>query len=95
MADFWGWQKQRVALKDDDRGLNLVLINTPKGKTLFKSVMNDLIAFEVNNDSYLQPNLKHPTPIHPFRDLMETDYIKKDLNMCSFTTMILLRLPIG
>lgn len=32
LADFWGWQKQRVALKDDDRGLNLVLINTPKVK---------------------------------------------------------------
>ena len=84
LADFWGWQKQRVALKDDDRGLNLVLINTPKGKTLFKSVMNDLIAFEVNNDSYLQPNLKHPTPIHPFRDLMETDYIKKGFKYVFF-----------
>ncbi len=84
LADFWGWQKQGVTLKDDDKGLNLVLINTPKGEMLFKTVMNDLIAFKVNDDSYLQPNLKHPTPIHPFRDQMEMDYIKKSFEYVFF-----------
>lgn len=46
--------------------------------------MNDLIAFKVNNDSYLQPNLKHPTPIHPFRDLMEKDYINNGFEYVFF-----------
>lgn len=77
IADFWGWEKQNTNLNRDNRGLNLVLINTNKGWEVFNGIKSVLEYFTANNDSYLQPNLCHPTPNHPYRDVFEEDYKNK------------------
>ena len=77
IADFWGWQKQDSNINSDDKGLNLVLVNTPKGKELFEAIKERLIVIDASPEAYMQPNLKHPSRIHKKRIRFEMDYIKK------------------
>lgn len=76
IADFWGWEKQNSTVNSDDKGINLVLINSLKGKHLFEAIKQDLIHFSAELDAYLQPNLKHPSKIHKKRSKFEFDYQK-------------------
>lgn len=75
IADFWGWQKVNNEFNADDKGVSLVLVNTDKGKEWFEAVKEDIIYIESNTTDCLQPNLQHPTAIHPKRDNFERDYI--------------------
>ena len=77
IADFWGWQKQDSNINSDGKGLNLVLVNTPKGKELFEAIKERLIVIDASPEAYMQPNLKHPSRIHKKRKKFEMDYIKK------------------
>jgi hypothetical protein len=76
IADFWGWEKVDKDFNTDDKGVSLVLVNTPKGEEWFESVKNDVNYIESNTTDCLQPNLQHPTIIHPQRDDFEMDYQK-------------------
>ena len=42
IADFWGWEKTNPTFNADDKGLSLVLCNTPKGELLFDAVKDRL-----------------------------------------------------
>lgn len=77
IADFWGWQKQDANINSDDKGLNLVLVNTPKGQTLFEKIIDNLYVISASPTAYLQPNLKAPTQIHRKRLRFERDYVRK------------------
>lgn len=77
IADFWGWDRQGIELNRDDKGLNLVLLNTEKGIQFLEKIKNNLILFDADKECYLQPNLCRPTEAHPFRNIFEQDYIKK------------------
>ena len=77
IADFWGWEKTDSTINADDKGVSLVLSNTEKGEKLFEVVKNrmDVVPAEVAN--CLQPNLQHPSEIHPKRMDFEHDYTRK------------------
>lgn len=77
ISDFWGWDKANIPINDDNKGLNLLLINTTIGERIFNQIRNELICYKITDDSYKQPNLCYPTKMHPYRDLMEQDYSKK------------------
>lgn len=77
LADFWGWEKTDSNFNADDKGVNLVLINTEKGRRLFEAVQNDLNVIPVAMENCLQPNLQHPSVIHSKRDKFERDYVEK------------------
>lgn len=77
LADFWGWQNNVPGMNDDDKGVSLVLVNTEKGRELFDSIKTKLDAREVKMENSLQPNLQHPSIIHPKRMQFEKDYIAK------------------
>ena len=77
LADFWGWEKAVPGFNDDDKGVNLVILNTEKGKLLFEKVSKGLEVKKVNIDDCLQPNLQHPSIIHPKRMKFEDDYKRK------------------
>lgn len=89
LADFWGWEKTAPHLNEDDRGVSLVLLNTPKGLALFDTIREklDTIPAELNN--IMQPNLQHPSVIHPNRMRFEEDYIKHGFKyvMCKYGDM--------
>ena len=76
IADFWGWEKIGSAINQDNKGVNLVLINTEKGREIFAMIKNRLEVVEATPDAYMQPNLKRPTPMHRERVRLEKDYQK-------------------
>lgn len=77
IADFWGWEKTNQEINVDDKGLNLVLINTKKGQDLWNSVQNDMFCFSAKLEDCMQPNLQKPTRIHRYRMKFEKDYSEK------------------
>lgn len=77
LADFWGWEKSVPGFNDDDKGVSLILCNTEKGKQLFEAVKQDMDVVPVKLEDCLQPNLQHPSIIHPKRMAFECDYQRK------------------
>ena len=76
IADFWGWEKTDPDINKDNKGVSLVLVNTPKGREIFEAVKDKLDTIPANLENCLQPNLQHPSVIHPKRMDFERDYIK-------------------
>ena len=76
LADFWGWQNLDKNFNADDKGVSLVLLNTGKGLHLFENVKPQLDVREADTKVCLQPNLLHPSEIHPLRQTLEEDYAK-------------------
>lgn len=77
LADFWGWEKNVPEMNKDDKGISLVIVNTSKGWSLLESVKESLLTKEVDIKNCMQPNLQHPSYIHPCRMTFEKDYQKK------------------
>lgn len=77
VADFWGWEKSVPGFNDDNKGVSLILCNTEKGKQFFEAVKQDMNVVPVKLENCLQPNLQHPTIIHPKRMSFERDYQRK------------------
>lgn len=77
IADFWGWEKTDPNFNIDDKGVSLILINTEKGRQLFKSASKDLNTIPAKLENCLQPNLLYPSKIHPDRIKFEQDYQDK------------------
>lgn len=77
LADFWGWEEAVPGFNDDDKGVSLVLCNTPKGRVLFETIKSKLDAIEVPVEKCLQPNLQHPSAIHLKRLEFENAYSKR------------------
>jgi coenzyme F420-reducing hydrogenase beta subunit len=76
IADFWGVEKSMPDF-DDNIGISLVLINSPKGQQLFESVSKDLYYRESNTIDCLQHNLHSPSQPSPRRNKFWQDYKNK------------------
>ena len=74
LADFWGWEKTDPNINKDDKGVSLVLVNTEKGQLLFNAIKDKLEVIPTDINKCLQPNLQHPSIIHPNRKKFEVDY---------------------
>lgn len=74
LADFWGIEKVSAEFNADNKGVSLVLINTPKGKDIFEAVNSDLVYLESNITDCLQPNLQHPSIFSIKREAFWRDY---------------------
>lgn len=77
IADFWGWEKTDSEFNKDNKGVSLVLVNTEKGRSLFEEANKDLDIIPAKMEDCLQPNLRHPSVIHPKRMMFERDYQRK------------------
>lgn len=77
IADFWGWEKTDPNINTDDKGVSLILINTKKGNMIFDSIKSQMITIPAKLEDCLQPNLQHPSAIHPKRMQFEHDYQRK------------------
>ena len=84
IADFWGWEKTDQDFNADNKGISLVLLNTEKGRKLFEAVKDRMDTFPANLEDCLQPNMEHPSEIHPQRDLFEKEYAKKGFKYVYF-----------
>ena len=43
LGDFWGYLSESMALLNDNKGINLVLVNSPKGRWLFEKIKNNMV----------------------------------------------------
>lgn len=77
IGDFWGWEKTDPNINTDDKGVSLILINTKKGSMIFDSIKSQMITIPAKLEDCLQPNLQHPSAIHPKRMQFEHDYQQK------------------
>ena len=77
ISDFWGVEKSNPEFGADNKGVSLILVNTPKGREIFDAVKHNLNYFPAKLDDCLQPNLIRPTLEHPQRDRFERDYARK------------------
>ena len=74
IADFWGWEKTDPNINKDDKGVSLILVNTEKGREIFDAVKDRMTVIPAKLEDCLQPNLQHPSVIHPKRMKFEQDY---------------------
>lgn len=77
IADFWGWEKTNPVFNADNKGVSLVLLNTEKGHKLFEDVQDRMNTIPAELDKCLQPNMQHPTEMHPLSDNFYVDYAQK------------------
>ena len=76
IGDFWGWNKNRAEF-NDDKGVSLVLINTPKGSFVFEKAKHIIYYIESNTAECLQPQLRTPIVLNPRRNEFIADYKKR------------------
>lgn len=74
LADFWGWEKTDTTINADDKGLSLVLVNTPKGKSVLDQTKDSFECISPRLEDCMQPNLKHPTALNPLSGRFRKDY---------------------
>lgn len=77
IADYWGWEKTAPDMNKDDKGVSLVLVNTEKGRELFDKIKDRMTVVPARLEDCMQPNLQHPSVIHPKRMEFERDYQRK------------------
>lgn len=78
LGDYWGWEKTDPNFNKDDKGVSLILINTPRGQEIFDKIQDRIIVIPAKLEDCLQPNLQHPTAIHPRRMDFERDYVRRN-----------------
>ena len=74
IGDYWGVEKYHPEL-DDDRGISLVMINTPKGHRFLQNVKNCQVV-PVAEEECMQPNLKAPAEDFGEQDVFWRTYRK-------------------
>ena len=60
IGDFWGIENVNSGF-NDNKGVSLVLINSEKGNIIFNQIYDSRDKIEINDRSFLQPNLICPT----------------------------------
>lgn len=76
IGDFWGVEKIIPEI-DDNKGISLVLINTPKGKEIYDKIRDELEEWEIEIKDCLQPNLIKPTKMPDKREEFWQNYFEK------------------
>ncbi len=74
VGDFWGIGDIRPDWKADDRGVSLVLVNTPAGAKAFDSVKDEFEYFSTDREGCIQEQLTVAEPLHPWKDRWERKY---------------------
>lgn len=77
LADFWGWEKNAPDFNKDNKGVSLLLINSPKGYDIFNQAKKDMNTQEMKLENCIQTRMQTPAQIHPKRDKFEIDYQRK------------------
>ena len=76
IADFWGIEKS-IPDFDDNKGVSLIMVNTPKGQDLFGHIKPALKCCESDTKKCFQPQLQHPCKPSSKRDEFWKDYYTK------------------
>lgn len=75
IGDCWGIEKFASDF-DDNKGISLIMINSPKGELVWESIKNEFEYISAKQEQVLQPNLQHPTEKPENVDSFWEDYQK-------------------
>lgn len=80
IADYWGVERYHAPL-DDDRGVSLILVNTPRGEALLRGVVAQVecVATEYDNALRHNPCIKHSVSEPPQRAKFWAEYERVQL----------------
>lgn len=73
IGDFWGIEESLPEF-EDEKGVSLLLVNSKKGKTLFKKIAKRLDYIESTHEKCLQPPFLEPTPPNKDKDAFWQEY---------------------
>lgn len=76
IADFWGIENCNPEF-DDNKGVSLILVNSPKGEMIFNAVKKDFLYIESDSQKCMQNNLKQPSSKPKDRPRFWNDYFTK------------------
>ena len=76
ISDYWGYERTDPKLGEDNKGCSLMICNTEKGKELFETIKDKMNVIPAKLENIIQPNLEHPSMVHPKRIDFERDYEK-------------------
>lgn len=79
IADFWGYKAQNKVQKNNDKGISMVLVNTPQGEAIISKAQDKLISFErtAHEISQSQKSLSKPWEKPTNRSEFWNDLINK------------------
>lgn len=77
IGDFWGYEKTVPEMNEDNKGISLVLCNTPKGQEILREAAVDLVFKKVPLEKSLQPNLQQPSDGNSRKNEFAFDYEHK------------------
>lgn len=77
LADYWGWEKTDRNFNADNKGCSLVFVNTPKGKSYWEYLKDNINYIPTEITKCLQPNLQHPSVLSEESDNFEKLFIQK------------------
>lgn len=75
IADFWGIERTCPEF-DDNWGVSLVLVNSPRGRELFKAIETNIVTLESQKENCLQSALQKPIKKNEKSDEFWEDYFK-------------------
>lgn len=76
IGDFWGWEKIDSEMNSDNLGVNLILCNTEKGRSLFDQIKLTMIFKSVQIKDCDQPQLNMPCALPSWKKNFEEDYVR-------------------
>lgn len=76
LGDYWGIENSKCPF-DQSKGVSLCLVNTAKGERWFLELSDRVKTYSIEDDSYLQPQLRCPTGKNVLCDDFWKDYGKK------------------
>ncbi|MBQ3688581.1 MAG: Coenzyme F420 hydrogenase/dehydrogenase, beta subunit C-terminal domain [Bacteroidales bacterium] len=76
ICDYWGCERTDPKLGEDNQGCSLMICDTAKGLTFFESVRDRMNIVPARLENIIQPNMEHPSVLHPKRLDFENDYEK-------------------
>ena len=77
VSDYWGIERLSETFAEDNKGCSLVLVNTPKGEKWFAAIKDRANVMYSDLDRCMQPQLQHPSEMHPDREKYEEDFCRK------------------
>lgn len=79
LADFWGWERTDPGLNADDKGYSLLLVNSAKGRELFRRASGMVESRAVDISTCLQRPLVSQVAPSPESERFERDFIGKGI----------------
>lgn len=66
----------------DDKGVSLILANSPKGERIVASLSEIMDLVRCDAAECIQPQLQHPCPANPNHEVFAKDYVSKGFVYC-------------